>query len=109
MDHLSFEGKPCPIAAEMFTKEVKKIFDTIGIPIEYRISFASFIFKKVTSHWWDIIGNSYHTFSMMCNQFDYLFQETYANVEHQIAMIKVYEHLVQKIWLLLSTRKGSLS
>ena len=50
MHHSSFEGKLESTIAETKIKEVKKNFDTHEIPMEYRVSFSSFISKVVALH-----------------------------------------------------------
>lgn len=46
IDPPSFEGKHDPSAIEMWIKEVKKIFGTLGISIEYRVTLLPLCLKK---------------------------------------------------------------
>jgi len=70
-----FKGKPDPIMAETWVKQITKIFDVLGCTEEQKVPFATFMFRGEADYWWesvkrtqpDALNMSWETFQKLFN------------------------------------------
>ncbi|XP_062077167.1 uncharacterized protein LOC133782038 [Humulus lupulus] len=82
-----FEGKPDPSTAEMWLKSIKEKFDTLDVPPNYRMQFATFLFEGNAEAWWDLMEDDHDVENMNWDQFEQFFQENFVTVDNHLSTI----------------------
>lgn len=92
---VTFDGRQDPITADKWIHTIKRVFDTMGIFLEYRVSFVALKFEGEATTWWETISFQYDIIHMDQATFEQLFQETYFNINHHRALATEFEALTQ--------------
>ncbi|XP_059639273.1 uncharacterized protein LOC132281596 [Cornus florida] len=63
--------------AERWIKKVKKLFETVGMPEEFKVCMASSLLFDEADHWWDIIKARHNVGTMTWQVFEEHFYAQY--------------------------------
>ncbi|XP_024027271.1 uncharacterized protein LOC21410848 isoform X2 [Morus notabilis] len=72
-----FEGSSDHATAERWLKEIKEKFDTLVVPQEYRVGFATYLFEGSVEDWWDLHMNGDDMSNLLWDEFETLFRDKY--------------------------------
>ena len=90
-----FEGKPDPPISERWLNSVRTIFDTMNVPLNYRIEFATFLFEGDAEAWWDLIEDHRAVRNMNWDEFEQFFQENHVTGDYRLPIVSAFQDLVQ--------------
>ena len=73
-----FHGKPDPLQAEAWVKQITKIFDVLRCTEDQKVPFATFMLRGEADHWWESIKRTHHmALEMSWAEFQELLNEKY--------------------------------
>ena len=94
-DPPSFDGKPDPVAAELWIESVEKKFDILDIPQRFRVEFATYMFEGAATQWWkmqlDDLGNRNPTWQ----EFENMFLNYYVPEDYRLGKVNDFFELSQ--------------
>ena len=91
----TFLGESDPVAAEQWLKSIKKKLRTLGIPPEYCVDFATYMFEGKAEEWLESQGDDYDIPSLSWDEFEALFKRSFIPENHRLRMIREFDDLVQ--------------
>ena len=91
----TFLGESDPVAAEQWLKSIKKKLRTLGIPPEYCVDFATYMFEGKAEEWLESQGDDYDIPSLSWDEFEALFKRSFVPENHRLRMIREFDDLVQ--------------
>lgn len=92
---MQFNGIHDPIVAGIWLKDVKKKLNTLGIPQEFQIEFATYLLEGLAKEWWDLQGDEYDIPNLTWDEFEEIFRRTYILLSFQQGMIREFDRLEQ--------------
>ena len=73
-----FHGKPDPLKAEAWLKQITKIFDVLRCADDQKVPFATFMLRGEADHWWEAVKRTHvAALEMTWTEFEELFNEKY--------------------------------
>lgn len=90
-----FEGGQEPMVAERWLRQIRKNFNTLGTPEEYRVIFAVSKLESGAADWWETLSRTMETEGMTWQDFERVFREQYFGPSHRRTLIGEFDGLRQ--------------